>query len=234
MKKTSSFILMATTIVGAIIAKNVSPLNLQNQPSKVILAESEETSKSINSLNDTTATDVTPISVVEVVSNNNSGIQYANYTATLEDGTVLGFSISSSTAYFCGAISPSKSVTVPETISYNKKTYTVNYIGRYSGSNYTLDFEEATSVVSLTIPSTATDIYSSIPSTISELHILGTTPPSIYNININTGITVYVPKEAFATYQNYCTQNNNGWNTSIDLKKEGWTPQSYTISVNTA
>lgn len=234
MKKTSSFILMATTIVGAIIAKNVSPLNLQNQPSKVILAESEETSKSINSLNDTTATDVTPISVVEVVSNNNSGIQYANYTATLEDGTLLGFSISSSTAYFCGAISPSKSVTVPETISYNKKTYTVNYIGRYSGSNYTLDFEEATSVVSLTIPSTATDIYSSIPSTISELHILGTTPPSIYNININTGITVYVPKEAFATYQNYCTQNNNGWNTSIDLKKEGWTPQSYTISVNTA
>lgn len=234
MKKTSSFILMATTIVGAVIAKNVSPLVLQNQPSKVILAESEETSKSINSLNDTTATDVTPISVVEVVSNNNSGIQYANYTATLEDGTVLGFSISSSTAYFCGAISPSKSVTVPETISYNKKTYTVNYIGRYSGSNYTLDFEEATSVVSLTIPSSATDIYSSIPSTISELHILGTTPPSIYNININTGIIVYVPKEAFATYQNYCTQNNNGWNTSIDLKKEGWTPQSYTISVNTA
>lgn len=72
MKKTSSFILMATTIVGAVIAKNVSPLVLQNQPSKVILAESEETNKSINSLNDTTATDVTPISVVEVVSNNNS------------------------------------------------------------------------------------------------------------------------------------------------------------------
>lgn len=234
MKKTSSFILMATTIVGAIIAKNVSPLVLQNQPSKVILAESKEKSKLINSFNANTTADVTPISVVEVVSNNNSGIQYANYTATLEDGTVLGFSISSSTAYFCGAISPSKSVTVPETISYKKKTYTVNYIGRYSGSNYTLDFEEATSVVSLTIPSTATDIYSSIPSTISELHILGTTPPSIYRININTGITVYVPKEAFATYQNYCTQNNNGWNTSIDLKKEGWTPQSYTISVNTA
>ena len=42
MKKTSSFILMATTIVGAVIAKNVSPLVLQNQPSKVILAESEE------------------------------------------------------------------------------------------------------------------------------------------------------------------------------------------------
>lgn len=234
MKKTSSFILMATTIVGAIIAKNVSPLVLQNQPSKVILAESEEKSKLINSFNANTTADVTPISVVEVVSNNNSGIQYANYTATLEDGTLLGFSISSSTAYFCGAISSSKSVTVPETISYNNKTYTVKYIGRYSGSSYVLDFEEATSVVSLTIPSTATDLYSSIPSTISELHFLGTTPPSIYNININTGITVYVPKGSFATYQNYCTQNNNGWNTSIDLKIEGWTPQSYTISVNTA
>lgn len=232
MKKTSSFILMATTIVGAVIAKNVSPLVLQNQPSKVILAESEEKNKSINSFNTNTTADVTPISVVEVVSNNNSGIQYANYTATLEDGTLLGFSISSSTAYFCGAISSSKSVTVPETISYNNKTYTVKYIGRYKGSSYVLDFEKATSVGSLTIPSTATYIYSSIPSTISELHILGMTPPSIYTIN--TGITVYVPKEAFTTYQSYCTQNNNGWNTSIDLKIEGWTPQSYTISVNTA
>lgn len=232
MKKTSSFILMATTIVGAVIAKNVSPLVLQNQPSKMILAESEEKSRSINSFNANTTADVTPISVVEVVSNNNSGIQYANYTATLEDGTLLGFSISSSTAYFCGAISSSKSVTVPETISYNNKTYTVKYIGRYSGSSYVLDFEEATSVVSLTIPSTATALYSRIPSTISELHFLGTTPPSIYNIN--TGITVYVPKGSFATYQNYCTQNNDGWNTSIYLKIEGWTPQSYTISVNTA
>lgn len=231
MKKTSLFILMATTIVGAVIAKNVSPLVLQNQPSKVILAESEEKSKLINSFNANTTADVTPISVVEVVSNNNSGIQDANYTATLEDGTLLGFSISFSTANFCGAISSSKSVTVPETISYNNKTYTVKYIG-YSGSSNVLDFEEATSVVSLTIPSTATDLCSSIPPTISELHFLGTTPPRIYNIN--TGITVYVPKGSFATYQNYCTQNYNGWNTSIDLEIEGWTPQSYTISVNTA
>lgn len=231
MKKTSLFILMATTIVGAVIAKNVSPLVLQNQPSKVILAESEEKSKLINSFNANTTADVTPISVVEVVSNNNSGIQDANYTATLEDGTLLGFSISFSTANFCGAISSSKSVTVPETISYNNKTYTVKYIG-YSGSSNVLDFEEATSVVSLTIPSTATNLCSSIPPTISELHFLGTTPPRIYNIN--TGITVYVPKGSFATYQNYCTQNYNGWNTSIDLEIEGWTPQSYTISVNTA
>ena len=231
MKKTSSFILMATTIVGAIIAKNVSPLVLQNQPSKVILAESKEKSKLINSFNANTTADVTPISVVEVVSNNNSGIQDANYTATLEDGTLLGFSISFSTANFCGAISSSKSVTVPETISYNNKTYTVKYIG-YSGSSNVLDFEEATSVVSLTIPSTATDLCSSIPPMISELHFLGTTPPRIYNIN--TGITVYVPKGSFATYQNYCTQNYNGWNTSIDLEIEGWTPQSYTISENTA
>ena len=231
MRKTSLFILMATTIVGAVIAKNVSPLVLQNQPSKVILAESEEKSKLINSFNANTTADVTPISVVEVVSNNNSGIQDANYTATLEDGTLLGFSISFSTANFCGAISSSKSVTVPETISYNNKTYTVKYIG-YSGSSNVLDFEEATSVVSLTIPSTATDLCSSIPPMISELHFLGTTPPRIYNIN--TGITVYVPKGSFATYQNYCTQNYNGWNTSIDLEIEGWTPQSYTISENTA
>lgn len=232
MKKTGSFILMATTIVGAVIAKSLSPFDLQNQPSKVILAKSEETSKSINSVNDSTTAGVTPISAVEVVYNNNSGIQYADYTATLEDGTILGFSINHSTAYLCGAKSSSKSVTVPETVSYNNKTYTVEYIGRYRDSDYTLDFEEATSVVSLTIPSTSTDI--SIPSTVSELHFLGTTPPRIYNININKGITVYVPKGAFTTYQNYCTQNYNGWKASIDLKIEGWTPQSYTIFVNTA
>lgn len=234
MKKTSSFILMATTIVGAVIAKNVSPLVLQNQPSKMILAESEEKSRSINSFNANTTADVTPISVVEVVSNSNSGIQYATYTTTLEDGTVLGFAISSSTAYFCGAKTTVKAITVPETISYNGKAYAVNYIGRYSGSNYTLDFGSATSVVSLILPSNTTYIYSSIPTTVSELHLLGTTPPNIYDKSLKTGITVYVPTGAYATYQNYCTQNKKGWDSSIDLKIEGWTPQSYSISVNTA
>lgn len=232
MKKTSLFILMATATAGAITAKSVSPFGSQHESSKVALVKSDVANKSANSLKSTTTTEATPIPVVEVVSNSISGIQYAKYTATLNDGTVLGFDIYSSSVYFCGAKSSATSVTIPETISYNGRTYKVKYIGRFSGSSYKLDF--ATSVTSLTIPSTATDIYSSLPTTVSELHFLGTTPPNIYDISLKTGITVYVPTGAYGTYQNYCTQNNQGWNTSIDLKMEGWTPQSYTITVNTA
>lgn len=234
MKKTSLFILMATATAGAITAKSVSPFGSQHESSKVALVKSDVANKSANSLKSTTTTEATPIPVVEVVSNSISGIQYAKYTATLNDGTVLGFDIDYSSVYFCGAKSSATSVTIPETISYNGRTYNVKYIGRFSGSNYKLDFDFATSVTSLTIPSTATDIYSSLPTTVSELHFLGTTPPNIYDISLKTGITVYVPKGAYGTYQNYCTQNNQGWNTSIDLKMEGWTPQSYTITVNTA
>lgn len=198
------------------------------------LVKSNVANKSTNSLKSATTTEATPITVVEVVSNSISGIQNAKYTATLDDGTVLGFDIDYSSVYFCGAKSSATSVTIPETISYNGRTYNVKYIGRFSGSKYKLDFDFATSVTSLTIPSTATYIYSSLPTTVSELHFLGTTPPNIYDIILKTGITVYVPKGAYATYQNYCTQEKNGWNTSIDLKMEGWTPQSYTITVNTA
>lgn len=234
MKKTSLFILMATATAGAITAKSVSPFGSQHESSKVALVKSDVANKSANSLKSTTTTEATPIPVVEVVSNSISGIQYAKYTATLDDGTVLGFDIYSSSVYFCGAKSSATSVTIPETISYNGRTYNVKYIGRFSGSNYKLDFDFATSVTSLTIPSTATDIYSSLPTTVSELHFLGTTPPNIYDRSLKTGITVYVPKGAYGTYQNYCTQSNQGWNTSIDLKMEGWAPQSYTITVNTA
>lgn len=236
MKKTISFILMATTIVGVVIAKNVSQFDLQVSNTKAVLAKSDEQKKLLNIQSATTA-EVTSTPVVEVVSNSNSGIQYATYTTTLKDGTVLGFDISSSTsltACFCGAKTTVKAITVPETISYNGKAYAVNYIGKYPNSDCTLDFGSATSVVSLILPSNTTNICNSIPTTVSELHLLGTTPPNIYGKCLKTGITVYVPTGAYATYQNYCAQNKNGWDSSIDLKIEGWTPQSYTISVNTA
>ena len=88
MKKTISFILMATTIVGAVIAKNVSPFDSQVSNTKEVLAKSEEQTNYSLNLQSSTAAEVTSIPVVEVVSNSNSGIQYATYTSTLEDGTV--------------------------------------------------------------------------------------------------------------------------------------------------
>lgn len=168
--------------------------------------------------------------VLEVTYNSSSGIKYANCTGTLEDGTILGFYKSSYDVYFCGAISSATSITVPQKINYNGTEYTVDYCGRYSGE--TLDFDEATNVTSLTLPSELTYIYNYAPASVSELHLLGTTPPHIYSYISST--TVYVPKSAYGTYQNYCINDKNGWSTFIDLRVEGWEPQSYTVTVNTA
>ena len=170
--------------------------------------------------------------VLTVTYNNSSTINNGQYTGTLADGTVLGFYLYSSSAYFCGAITSAVSVVVPEKVSYNGTEYNVQYFGYSSGR--TIDFDEAPNVISLTLPSVLTYIYNYVPSSVSELHLLGTTPPRIYSSGyISSSTTVFVPKSAYGTYQNYCNNGNNGWNTSIDLKVEGWEPQSYTVTVNT-
>ena len=66
---------------------------------------------------------------VEVEWNSNSGINNANYTAMLTDGTILGFNRSGSYAYFCGAITTATSVVVPDRISYNGTEYDVSFTG---------------------------------------------------------------------------------------------------------
>lgn len=171
--------------------------------------------------------------VLEVTYNSSSTINYGQYTGTLEDGTVLGFYRSGSSTYFCGAITSATALVVPEKILYSGTEYEVNNFGRYSGDN--IDFDEAPNVISLTLPSVLTYIYNYVPSSVSELHLLGTTPPRIYSSGyISYSTTVFVPKSAYGTYQNYCNNGNNGWNISIDLKVEGWEPQSYTVTVNTA
>ena len=171
--------------------------------------------------------------VLEVTYNSSSTINNSQYTGTLEDGTVLGFYRSGSYTYFCGAITSAAALVVPEKILYSDTEYEVNYFGRFSGEN--IDFDEAPNVTSLTLPSVLTYIYSYVPSSVSELHLLGTTPPRIYSSGyISSSTTVYVPKSAYGTYQNYCNNGNNGWNTYIDLKPEGWQPQSFTVTVSTA
>lgn len=173
--------------------------------------------------------------VLEVTYNSSSGINNAYYTGTLEDGTILGFYLYTSDSYacFCGAISSATSIVVPEKVSYNGKEYNVQYFGYYSG--YNIDFDQARNIKSLTLPSVLTYIYNRVPTSVSELHLLGTTPPTIYSSSyISLRTTVYVPKSAYGTYQNYCNKGNNGWSTSIDLRIEGWEPHSYTVTVNTA
>lgn len=172
--------------------------------------------------------------MVEVELNSNSGINNANCTATLTGGTILGFYRSGPFVYFCGAITTATSVVVPERISYNGTEYDVQYFSYSSSSSANIDFDDAPNVISLTLPSVLTNIYNSVPSKISELHLQGTNPPYLSSSNyISSSTTVYVPKSAYGTYQNYCNNGNNGWSTSIDLKVEGWERQSYTVTVNT-
>ena len=169
--------------------------------------------------------------VLEVTYNRNSTISDAYYTGTLDDGSILGFYFYSydSYAYFCGAITSATSIVVPEKVSYDGEEYVVQYFGRSSGK--TIDFDEAPNINSLTLPSALTYIYNYVPESVSELHLLGTTPPEIYSSSyISSSTTVYVPKSAYGIYQDY------GWSSSssINLKVEGWEPLSYTVTVNTA
>lgn len=168
-----------------------------------------------------------------VTSSSNSGISQANCIGTLSDGTILGFYFYSydSYAYFCGAIGSTNSIEVPDRIACNNKEYNVVRCG-YS-SSYNLDFDEATSVSSLTLPSTITNIYS-VPSSVSDLHLKSTTPPSLYNSSsISNSTTVWVPQSAFASYQNAVSNSNNNW-FGKDVHYEGWEPKGYTINVKSA
>lgn len=165
---------------------------------------------------------------IEAVSNSASGIANANITATLNDGTILGFNRSGSTVYLCGAISQQTDLTIPDSILYSSTRYAVSDIG-YSRC----DFDNAQSVKSLTLPSTITNIYS-VPSCVSDLHLKSTTPPSLYNSSsISNSTTVWVPQSAFSTYQNY-TMNSNSYWYGKDVHYEGWEPKSYTINVKSA
>ena len=161
---------------------------------------------------------------VDVVENTTSGIQNADYTATLEDGTVLGFKYRN----FVGAITTTTSLTVPDSLRFNGSVQAVTAIGYYPA----VDFNRSPNLTVLTIPSTVTTIYS-LPATISDIHLLGETPPVFYGGSDSYGIhnntpdcRVWVPQSAYTIYQ--ATNWAEG-----DLVYEGWQPRSVTVSVAT-
>ena len=99
--------------------------------------------------------------------NSNSAISNGKYLVTCEDGTILGFyKYSNTTAYFVGAITETTAIVVPDTIVYSNYTMAVTRCG-YSSS---MDFDEASSVKSITLSATVTNIVA-FPTTVSELHL---------------------------------------------------------------
>ena len=178
----------------------------------------------------------TMATTVTVVANSSSGIDNANYTATLSDGTVLGFYISSSYVYFCGAISSASSIEVPGTLTLGtgSSKYTVRYFGYYSYNN-NIDFDEAANLTEITLPAEITDIYSPVPIYISDLHLNSTTPPSCSCSSdvISSHTTVWVPQNLYSVYQEAANDNVSRW-FGCDILYEGWTPKSYTVNVRSA
>lgn len=159
---------------------------------------------------------------IDAVSNSSSGIADANITATLNDGTILGFRRSGSTVYLCGAISQQTDLIIPDSIFYSSTRYAVNYIG-YNRC----DFDNAQSVTSLTLPSTVTNL-SYLPSTVKLLHtsnyISSLTSSQLSNLN-----KVLVPQENLDSYL-----GNSNWTNYVLVNPEGADPYRYTINMTKA
>lgn len=160
---------------------------------------------------------------VNVVSNSSSGIANANVTATLDDGTVLGFYRSWSDVYFCGAISTKKELIVPDSISYSSSLYAVNYIGY----NNVCDFDDATSVNSLYLPATMYYV-NYLPVTVSVLHLKNymnsVNSDQLFNLE-----KVLVPEENLNSYF-----GNTSWRNYVLINAEGTEPLKITVNMTKA
>lgn len=159
---------------------------------------------------------------VSVTSNTSSGIVDANLTATLSDGTILGFRRSGSTAYFCGAISQQAELTIPDSILYSQNRYAVNYIG-YNRC----DFDNAPNVTSLTLPQTMQYV-SYLPSTVKVLHTKSYIS-SVSSSQLSNLTKVLVPESTLAAYF-----DNKSWSNYVLINAEGTEPTRITVTMTKA
>ncbi len=158
-------------------------------------------------------------STVKVERNTSSGIQNTEYTYKQSDGTVLGFYLGWEVAYFTGAISSKSSITIPDNVQYDSKSYPVKYIGRNL-----CDFEKASTVTSLTLPTTAESI-NDLPSCVKILH----TNSFIQYINHEYASNldkVLVPSEHLQSYY-----DETDWSNYVLINAEGTNPSKITINM---
>lgn len=165
----------------------------------------------------------TKAKTVSVESNSDSGIEGASLTATLDDGTVLGFYRYWGDTYcLCGAISTQTEISVPDSILYSSTCYAVESIG-YSRC----DFDNAQSVTSLILPATVTYI-SDIPDCVKVLHVNN----YISNFSSNQLSTldkVLVPEADLSSFY-----GNTSWSNYVLINAEGAEPLKVTINMTKA
>lgn len=162
-----------------------------------------------------------------VVENYSSGIEQANYTATLDDGTILGFYTDDGlqSANFCGAISQKNEITVPDYIIAQgwDESNPVNYIGYYR-----CDFERAQNAVSLRLPATMKSILR-LPPTVKILHMNGAPPSNNDTEGLSNLDKVFVPEEMLASYL-----EENSWRKYVLINAEGTDPVKITVNMTKA
>lgn len=165
--------------------------------------------------------------------NYSSGIERGDYTVTLSDGTVLGFSLDIADVgsgrergfFFRGAISTSEHIILPDEITLESSTYNVLAIG-------SLDMSQATATHELTFGEHFSYVDGSIPSSIENIHFQGSTVPSL-NYRIPSSTTVWVPQSAYASYLTATQNSNSKWYGTL-VHYEGWEPKTYTVNVRVA
>lgn len=164
---------------------------------------------------------------VTIVSNSNSGIERATYTATLSDGTILGFtSLSNSGTYFCGAISQKTALTVPDSVILYSSSSTNRYPVKYIGYNR-LDFDNAQTITSLTLPSLVSSLSYMAP-TVKSLHVKSYIN-SVSSSCLSELSKVYVPSSTLSSYL-----GNRDWYSYVLINAEGTTPLKITINMTKA
>lgn len=161
---------------------------------------------------------------VDLVYNNSSGIANAYLTATLNDGTILGFAIKYNNEFFlCGAISQQAELSIPDSVFYSSGRYAVKRVGYENRC----DFDNAKNVTSLTLPATITTI-NSLPSTVKVLHTKG----YISNLNsekLSNLNKVLVPESTLNSYL-----NDKKWSNYVLINAEGTNPLSLTVKMTKA
>ena len=159
---------------------------------------------------------------VDVIYDYSSGITNTNMTATLSDGTVLGFQFWGADVYLSGAISQQAELTVPDSISYSSNRYAVNHVG-YGRC----DFDNAPNVTSLTLPATITNL-DCLPSTVKVLH----TNSYINSVNREQLLNlskVLVPESTLTSYL-----SNTNWSYYVLINTEGTDPSRITVTMTKA
>lgn len=137
---------------------------------------------------------------VAIVENRNSGIPNADHTATMSDGTILGFY---NVDCLVGIISSNTSVTLPDTI-FDQYNNMIEY-SEISLWNEPLDLSRAPNLSELHLPYSITSFGAMLPAQIRTLYLNSTYMDTAWgrtfgNNIIPTTTTVIVPRYLYSYY----------------------------------